>query len=185
MATRSNISIRLRPEMIDKLYDNIHGQQVKIEGEYMTIYCHFDGYLSGVGETLFYYYNSFEKAFMLILGGDISSISETLGDCDYYASSEGWCKNVIPKFSNLPPRINEQYLYIFEDEKWYVFTEDGEYYGPLGNYIEGNDEEGCDTISLPKDFCQFLHGYLSGLSMTNRDKNLESIIKKLGDYLNV
>ena len=66
MSTRSTISVKIPTEMIGKVYENIHGHQVYLGGEYMVIYCHFDGYLDGVGEILQCYYDSFEKAFELI-----------------------------------------------------------------------------------------------------------------------
>ncbi len=98
MSTRSTISVKIPTEMIGKVYENIHGHQVYLGGEYMVIYCHFDGYLDGVGEILQCYYDSFEKAFELILGGDISSIAESLEGCDYYVRrGESW-ENSKPAF---------------------------------------------------------------------------------------
>jgi hypothetical protein len=43
-----------------------------------SIYCHWDGYLSGAGETLLTYYNSYEKANQLIALGNLSSLYENL-----------------------------------------------------------------------------------------------------------
>lgn len=191
MATRSNISIKIPTEMIGKVYENIHGYNVCLGGEYMTIYCHWDGYIDGVGQYLLDYYNSFGKALELILGGDISSIQETSRGCEYYAKrdDEDWVR-IMPSFSETPPKKTEDYLYIFEDGRWYVY--DGyDCNGPLENYISPsistmNQKENEETISLPKNFCYYLHGYLSGLSSNQReDKGLDSIIKTLEGYLNV
>lgn len=84
MSTRGNISIKIPTEMIGKVYENVHGYQVCLEKEYMTIYNHHDSYVDGVGQILLDYYNTFEEAFGLILGGDIGSIAESLEGCDYY-----------------------------------------------------------------------------------------------------
>jgi hypothetical protein len=43
-----------------------------------SIYCHWDGDLSGVGETLLTYYNSYEKANELLALGNLSSLYENL-----------------------------------------------------------------------------------------------------------
>lgn len=49
-------------------------------GKYEGIYCHFDGYISGVGDTLDHYYDTKEKVDALIALGNISSLEETLED---------------------------------------------------------------------------------------------------------
>lgn len=185
MSIRSTISVKIPTEMIGKVYENIHGHQVCLEGEYMVIYCHFDGYLDGVGEILQCYYNSFEKAFELILGGDISSIAESPEGCDYYVRrGESW-ENNKPAFSDKPPKRVEEYLYIFESGKWYVYN-GYNCNGPLEDYLSPEISSKDDMISLPKNFCYYLHGYLSGLSSTQReDKGLDSIIKTLEGYLDV
>ena len=185
MSTRSTISVKIPTKMIGKVYENIHGHQVYLGGEYMVIYCHFDGYLDGVGEILQCYYDSFEKAFELILGGDISSIAESLEGCDYYVRrGESW-ENNKPAFSDKPPKRVEEYLYIFESGKWYVYN-GYNCNGPLEDYLSPEISSKDDMISLPKNFCYYLHGYLSGLSSTQReDKGLDSIIKTLEGYLDV
>ena len=186
MSTRSTISVKIPTKMIGKVYENIHGHQVYLGGEYMIIYCHFDGYLDGVGEILQGYYNSFEKAFELVLGGDISSIAESLEGCDYYVRrGESW-ENNKPAFSDKQPERVEDYLYIFESGKWYVY-DGNDCNGPLEDYLSPEIPQATqDMISLPKNFCYYLHGYLSGLSSTQReDKGLDSIIKTLEGYLDV
>jgi hypothetical protein len=45
-------------------------------GTVKSIYCHFDGYVSGVGKTLFNHYDR-EKLEKLIELGDISSLGES------------------------------------------------------------------------------------------------------------
>ena len=50
-------------------------------------YCHFDGYLEGVGSTLINFYNNKEKAIMLVKGGDMSSVGERRAE--YYKDEAG------------------------------------------------------------------------------------------------
>lgn len=46
------------------------------DGTWARIYCHFDGYLEGVGQTLSDHYNSQERAEAVVAPGDMSSLSE-------------------------------------------------------------------------------------------------------------
>lgn len=58
MSTRSRIGLKLP------------------SGQVKSIYCHFDGYPSGVGATLINHYDSPEKVAKLLELGDISSLGE-------------------------------------------------------------------------------------------------------------
>ncbi len=58
MATRSTISV------------------LQKDGSVKSIYCHFDGYIKGVGRTLQNYYNSEELANRLVSLGDLSYLSK-------------------------------------------------------------------------------------------------------------
>ena len=49
------------------------------DGKWRVVYCHHDGYIDGVGRTLFKYYNSQERADALVEHGDMSSLAE---NCD-------------------------------------------------------------------------------------------------------
>lgn len=48
-------------------------------GEVTSIYCNWDGYFEGVGETLHKHFNEREKVEALIALGDISFLEENLG----------------------------------------------------------------------------------------------------------
>ena len=61
MATRSNIALL-------------------VDGAYLTIYCHWDGYPDGVGQTLHDHYKTFDQVQNLILLGNLSSLGPTLGE---------------------------------------------------------------------------------------------------------
>ena len=70
MATRSRIAIENQ------------------DGTVQSIYCHFDGYIDGVGTTLFTHYDR-EKLKSLIELGDISSLGESTENTVAYARDRG------------------------------------------------------------------------------------------------
>ena len=71
MATRSNIAIENQ------------------DGSVSAIYCHFDGYIDGVGKILQENYNTREKMEQLIALGDISSLGETIEETVAYHRDRG------------------------------------------------------------------------------------------------
>ena len=70
MATRSRIAIENESGIVN------------------SIYCHFDGYVDGVGKTLFNHYDK-EKLQKLIELGDISSLGESTEDTVAYCRDRG------------------------------------------------------------------------------------------------
>ena len=70
MATRSRIAIENQNGTVD------------------SIYCHFDGYLKGVGKTLFNHYDQ-EKLRKLIELGDISSLEDSILTTVAYCRDRG------------------------------------------------------------------------------------------------
>jgi len=98
MSTRSNIT-------------------VKIEDEFVNVYCHFDGYPDYLGSKLVEYFNTIEKATKLVEGGDISSISRD-GVPDYYAARGE--TNVDAVRDLVFTDYGNEYNYLFVDGEWYV-----------------------------------------------------------------
>jgi len=70
MATRSRIAIENQDGTVD------------------SIYCHFDGYISGVGKTLFNHYDQ-EKLEKLLELGNISTLGESTIDTEAYCRDRG------------------------------------------------------------------------------------------------
>jgi hypothetical protein len=108
MATRSTIAIK-------------HS-----DGKIYQIYCHWDGYLTGVGTVLTTYYATEELAMDMISGGDMSSLGELHDTCKYYSSRGD--SNVEPReFDSLDDFVTngqtEGYDYLFLDGKWHVKTD--------------------------------------------------------------
>ncbi len=134
MATRSNIAIVLKKEDIgkemkfdvnklpsgftydDECIDSVGS--VTPTKPVLQIYHHWDGYPEGVGLGLLDGFNDYDSLLNLILGGDTSSIlSNTI--VQYCASrGEEW-EDVKPQELD-EPQLQEEYVYKFENGKWYV-----------------------------------------------------------------
>jgi len=114
MATRSTITL------------------VTPEGNIESIYCHWDGYLSGVGLGLLDYINTPDKVRALINEGNRSA----LGVAPYY-QTEGWEGNRPACF--IEP---QEYNYVWEEAKgaWSVFS----------MHMDGADEY-ADRVKLTRN----------------------------------
>jgi hypothetical protein len=104
MATRSNIAIENQ------------------DGTVSSIYCHFDGYVEGVGEMLFEHYQSKEKLQELINLGDISQLNETPETTIGYHRDRGEDYNEPSKYKSV-----EEFFESFEQEYAYCLTKEGMY----------------------------------------------------------
>jgi hypothetical protein len=128
MGTRSRIGV-------------MHGNKVK------SIYCHWDGYLEGVGATLLKHYDS-AKANHLVALGDMSSLQADIGEkhafskhdkvtgIEHREHNDEWCtfygrdrgeKGVEFKVAHSFDEFLEQcdlcgaeYYYIMRDGVWYM-----------------------------------------------------------------
>lgn len=97
MATRSRIAIENQ------------------DGKVKSIYCHWDGYLSGVGKTLFNHYDK-EKLEKLIELGDISALEDSLEYTIAYARDRGEDLN----FTTFP-NVEDLFDYGFESGIEYIY----------------------------------------------------------------
>lgn len=104
MATRSLISIKNE------------------DGTYDGVYCHFDGYPTGVGSKLSRFYKTEEKIRELIDRGDMSCLEGELDDCEFYTKRgeelhnyKGLQANVILKKAL---DIGCEYFYTFFKGEW-------------------------------------------------------------------
>ena len=105
---------------IDKLPD-INKFQCRVKrvklSPYLEIYCHFDGYVDGVGRCLIENFGTYEKALNLVVCGDHSSIIN--GTLPYVALGECKWDESKPKRYNSIPEVTENYQYLFKSNKWY------------------------------------------------------------------
>ena len=120
MATRSNITLK------------------RHNGEYATIYCHYDGYIENNGVILLNHYNTYNDVESLIKLGDISILSKSIEKVTNHSFSnpvdgytvfynrdrgENWeeTKPIITKNFKLPFVYSDiNFHYVFINEKWYV-----------------------------------------------------------------
>jgi hypothetical protein len=107
------------------------------------IYCHHDGYLSGIGVELNKYFKNYDDVLMMILAGDCSYIEDGVA-CHYTSRGEDWASNRPEQKTE--PRRHEDYLYVFKDGAWKI---------PVNDEmidIEYIDAEGYCSI---KDYLEF------------------------------
>ena len=93
---------------------------VTLKGNYIGIYCHWDGCLDSVGETLKEHFNDYETALNLLVGGFCSGIAG--GHVAHYANRIGdkWAeiKPIQGSIDKLRKNIYGQYEYVFDNNKW-------------------------------------------------------------------
>lgn len=112
MSTRSNIAILLREEDRNRNFTTPMGTTVNPKGaKYLYVYCHNDGYPSGVGQDLKDMFDGadYEDALEYILAGDRSTTELTYWE---------WRRetDVDPTPANTEEDcFNEEYLYIIEE----------------------------------------------------------------------
>ena len=110
--------------------------------EALIIYHHWDGYIDGVGETLYNEYNNYEEALNLVLGGDVSTIN---GRYTSYATRKGedW-DSIQPKAVNEDHPCEEDYDYMFKDGEWFVrsrYDEECEDWTPLQKFMTDESKD--------------------------------------------
>ena len=85
------------------------------DGQYGSIYCHWDGYLSNNGNILLENYQDQAKIEKLIFLGDLSSLAEAIETCDKIGDSSP------PTFSsNWEPEYPQNYNYCWNGSAWFV-----------------------------------------------------------------
>lgn len=129
MATRSIIGIKVKPTDIGlnkkftrdnlpkgKGYYDTHIDalgEVNIMRPFLSVYCHFDGYVNGVGKTLLTEFDDYDKALNLILGGATSSLT---GDLIQYcaACGEDWEDCAPVQSTPAEDLLKEEYAYLYQ-----------------------------------------------------------------------
>lgn len=126
MATRSNIAIILKEEDKAQVFEALNekleelGERFRYgvdNGNVLQIYCHHDGYLSGVGVELNKYFKNYDDVLMMILAGDCSYIEGGVA-CHYTSKGEDWASNRPEQRMHASRR--EDYLYVFKDGAWKI-----------------------------------------------------------------
>jgi hypothetical protein len=92
-----------------------------------SIYCHFDGYINGVGKTLYNHYDR-EKLEKLIELGDISSLGESTENTVAYCRDRGEdfhstdYLNIEGLFENCFRSGEEYTYYLDKNGVWMLYT---------------------------------------------------------------
>lgn len=110
------------------------------DGSVSQIYCHFDGYLSGVGKKLLAHYNTLEQAEALVAMGGASCIRETLETSEFYHRNSRE-ELTVEKYSSWADYFlnacTEGYDYVFTpDAGWLVMTYRTDRYLPITEALE-------------------------------------------------
>ena len=134
MSTRSHIGIRNTDGTVD------------------YIYCHYDGYPSGVGETLTKHYTTYDKVKALIALGDLSVLgneigekqdfnNRTKGSCLAYGRDRGETGVEARKCSyvDYTKEYFEEYIYLFTPGKGWQVRENGiNYWADMSEALKHN-----------------------------------------------
>ena len=157
MSTRSFIILKVRkedigkvmkfnegllPKPLDKWQDKDHEgkvwrdetgkdlcQPVEVKDQFIGVYCHWDGYLSGVGAELKTFFKDYNSVLNLILGGSCSAIDG--GVVRHYANRQGeqW-EYLVPsqgKSQTELARVGRsswaEYAYVFDEDKGWKYAD--------------------------------------------------------------
>ena len=92
------------------------------------VYCHFDGYLEGVGQTLKEHYADGDLT-EVFKHGDMSYLGETPAESGFYDEGETSATKTAESLYEYKKRIESSWVdygYLFQDGKWYYTTWDAD-----------------------------------------------------------
>lgn len=85
------------------------------------VYCHFDGYINGVGKVLLEHYNDEEKAKKLISKGGFEALQEDFNKIQHYPDSPILhFKDKTQLLEEAKQNLSIEYFYLFSDGDWLV-----------------------------------------------------------------
>jgi hypothetical protein len=95
-----------------------------------SIYCHFDGYISGVGKLLKEYYTTQAKVEALIELGDISSLDITPSSTSAYHRDRNeefsqQTNKSVPDLFNCIYQSGEEFIYCFTKDNIWLVSDSG------------------------------------------------------------
>lgn len=105
---------------------------VEIDSVYIGVYCHWDGYPSGVGASLLNSFHTYDEVLNLILGGSCSSINNEV--IRHYANRKGekwdWIKPMQGKTQKALVDYFDgcwaEYAYLFDEERGWCYKPIGD-----------------------------------------------------------
>lgn len=98
------------------------------DGTYTSIYCHFDGYIGGVGRRLLENFTTRQVAEEMMSLGDASSIGEGLSKCEFYSRDRGEdqeetkasTSKSLDELRHVCSESGGEFLYVWHDDRWFV-----------------------------------------------------------------
>ena len=119
---------------------------IQKDNEVKYSYCHHDGYYwkPGVGYTLVNYYNNEQIINELLSFGDISSLENTLDECEFYERDRHECNCHRPEIEiydyNFELSSDVSFVYLFKDGEWYVQRSGQRVFVRVIDLLGGEDE---------------------------------------------
>lgn len=92
------------------------------DGTVSGIYCHYDGYIDGVGKMLRTHYTTSIGVEELLALGDISTLDRTTEATEAYHRDRGEAPSAAIEYKNLDEIVNSFGVYDHGFEFFYVFT---------------------------------------------------------------
>lgn len=86
--------------------------------EYKSIYCHWDGQFTGVGQELKNNYNTLDAVKELIDGGSLSTLVPNLKRSDYKDTARYEESNLDKFLNELKDHSDIEYFYMFKNGEW-------------------------------------------------------------------
>ena len=147
MSTRSNIYLKLKDESkgqtikfdFDKLprgNGEIHGKlefpikdvTIPQDAEYIGVYHHWDGYITGVGQTLLESYTDYDTILNILIMGDLSTINGGVVSYQSWRNEDCPARIITPK-----TKVNHWVSY---KEPKLVINKSGEQEKEWGHYVK-------------------------------------------------
>ncbi len=103
------------------------------KGTIVSVYCHWDGYPSGVGETLYECYTDPELVHTMMTLGDISSLADTLDKTVFYSRDRGEDEVDFQEFETREQWVDfysesgVEYMYLWTESGWLVSDYGGKF----------------------------------------------------------
>jgi hypothetical protein len=124
------------------------------DGTISSIYVHFDGYWSGVGETLMRHYTTAKQVKSLIALGYASSLEPTLKETKSQAGHDAGPDSIVlsdnqQDYYDHAQESWAEYVYLFKNGHW-IGTEVGGACGPLLAHAE-QEASWCRLKLMPMD----------------------------------
>lgn len=110
------------------------------DGRYAYVHCQFDGYLTGVGQTLHDHHNDADRAETLVALGDLSSLGDAPETSVFYGCDRGETGVEARVRDSLDDALEwamtVDYVYLWDDG-WWVLRRPG--WVPLGAVLAAGE----------------------------------------------